>query len=492
MALAMTIILCIVCVSIVYYCKQKYKYWQERAVPYVKPTLFFGSLLEFIFDSDNLRNYLKNANKIFHGPYYGFFVFTKPFLVVKDLEIIRSIMITDFATFPNKLFFGDEKCDPIFGKSVFTKRDDEWRSLRLKLSGIFTNAKLKNMVNLIQRSGENLKRYLEAISDKDVEVTNVISKYSLNLISSCIFGIDNDCFEKNVSDFQYYSERILYKHTIGVIKNISYIFVHSFVRIFKFGFINPIGVKYFQKLFLDVLKNRERESKRNDFVDILLSLKNGEEENEQCALSYEKMVAQAITFFTAAHEATTTVITFTLHELTLNTAIQDRARQEIDNVLKRNGEVINYNSLDDMKYLEMVIRETLRKYPIISFLHRESCAPYTVPQTGLKLDRGTTIIIPTQSIHHNPQYYPNPSNYDPERFNDENIQKNALNAFLPFGIGPRHCLGERFAYISMKTAMVYILRYFEVVNIQKNKPMNIEASYIYRAKEGVHLNFRKL
>lgn len=493
MIVALIVILSVICTSLVCYCKIKYKYWQERNVPFVEPTLPFGSLLAFIFDNDNLRNYLKNTLKMFHGPYYGFFVFTKPFLVIRDLEIIRNIMITNFSNFPNKLFLGDEKCDPIFGRSIFTKRDDEWRSLRHKLSGIFTNSKLKNMVNLIERSGENLERYLETISDKDVEVTNVISKYSLSVISSCTFGIDIAYFDREVSNFQYYSERTMSKGVIGVIKNISYVFVHPLVKIFKYSFLDPSGVKYLAKLLLDVLKNREVGSKRNDFIDVLLRLKNNDEENEQRSLSNDIMVAQAIPFFTAGHETTTAAITFTLHELSLNTTIQNRARQEIDVVLKRHNGKINYNSLHEMKYLEMVIRETLRKYPIVSFLHRETRAPYVIPQTGLKLDCGTAIIVPIQSVHYNPKYYPNPNNYDPERFNDENIQKGILDTFLPFGIGPRHCLGEKFVYISMKAGLLYILKSFQVENNSKTRKLiNIKTSHISSAKGGVHLSFKKL
>ncbi|KAK5646914.1 hypothetical protein RI129_005378 [Pyrocoelia pectoralis] len=493
MIVALIVILSVICTSLVCYCKIKHKYWQERDVPFVQPTLLFGSLLTFIFDNDNLRTYLKNTFKIFHGPYYGFFVFTKPFLVIQDLEIIRNITITNFSNFPNKLFLGDEKCDQIFGRSIFTKRDDEWRSLRLKLSGIFTNSKLKNMVNFIQRSGENLERYLETILDKDVEVTNVVSKYSLSLISSSIFGIDIDYFDTEVSNFQYYSQRTVSKGVIGVIKNISYVFVHPLVKTFKYSFLDPTGVKYLAKVFLDVLKNREVGNKRNDFIDVLLSLKNSKEENKQRALSYDMMVAQAILFFTAGHETTTATITFTLHELSLNPTIQNRARQEINVVLKRHNGNINYNSLHDMKYLDMIIRETLRKYPIISFLHRETRAPYVIPQTGLKLDCGTAIIVPIQSVHYNPKYYPNPNNYDPERFNDENIKKGILDTFLPFGIGPRHCLGEKFAYISMKAGLLYILRRFQVEsNSKTRKLINIKTSYISSAKGGVHLSFKKL
>lgn len=204
------------------------------------------------------------------------------------------------------------------------------------------------------------------------------------------------------------------------------------------------------------------------------------------------MLAQAIPFFAAGHETTTVILSFTLHELSLNTTIQDRLRQEIRSVVNKHGK-ISYQALEDMKYLKMVISETLRKYPIISFIQRESLNHYTIPETGLQLERGTGIIIPIRCFHHNPMYFPDPEVYDPERFSDDNKHQQDSNLILAFGIGPRNCLGKRFAWATMKMAMVHILRNFKVERSpQTVEALSIISPHVSRSSSGVNLTFKRL
>ncbi|XP_031345554.1 cytochrome P450 6k1-like [Photinus pyralis] len=494
MILLAVIVIALACIyAAVRYFNNTYKYWQLRNVPYEEPTMFFGSFLNLFFEKDNLRRFLDRTSKKFDSPYYGFFIFNKPFLVVKDLEIVKRIMIRDFASFPNKLFLDDKECDPVFNNSLFGTRDQEWRSLRHRLSPVFTSGKLKGMLSLIAECGERLESHLDKISNESVEVTDVLSRYSTEVISSCAFGVKCDCFQKEVSEFQRYGEDIFPKGAIGLIKNISYIFVHSIARFFKLSFLNQNGVKYFRKVFKKVLSQRMTQStRRNDFVDLLLDLKSQEENDESFGLDDERMLAQAIPFFAAGHETTTAIVSFVLHELSLNSAIQDRLRQEIQSVVNNHGE-ISYQALEDMKYLKMVILETLRKYPIISFIQRQSLHQYTIPETGLQLERGTGIIVPIRGFHHNPMYFPDPEVYDPERFSDDNKQQRDSNLILAFGIGPRNCLGKRFAWITMKMAMVYILRNFKVEkNSQTAEVLSIISPHVSRSPSGVNLTFKRL
>ncbi|KAK5646915.1 hypothetical protein RI129_005379 [Pyrocoelia pectoralis] len=341
--------------ALIQYFKKKYKYWESRNVPYEKPTMFFGSFLRFCFEKDNLRKYLDRTGIKFDSPYYGFFVFSRPILVINDIDIVKRIMIKDFASFPNKLFFSDKNCDPVFNNSLFNTRGEEWKSIRYKLSPVFTSGKLKVMFSLIRECSESLISYLEKMLDKDVEVTDVLSKFSTDVIASCAFGVKCNCFKMEMSDFQYYGENIFSKGTIGIIKNLSYIFVHSIVKIFKYSYLNPNAVRYFRKVFQEVVKERTTHNlKRNDFVDILLDLKRNETKFEKFVFDDERMLAQAIPFFAAGQETTTALVSFTLHELSLNNAIQKRLRQEIVDTVNKYGD-ISYEALKDMKYLKMVV-----------------------------------------------------------------------------------------------------------------------------------------
>lgn len=88
------------------------------------------------------------------------------------------------------------------------------------------------------------------------------------------------------------------------------------------------------------------------------------------------------------------------------------------------------------------LAETLRKYPVLPFLDRVAVDDYKLPNSDLVIEKGTPVYIPVFGIHYDSEYYPEPEKYDPERFSEENRQKLPTFAHLPFGEGPRNCIGK--------------------------------------------------
>ena len=95
-----------------------------------------------------------------------------------------------------------------------------------------------------------------------------------------------------------------------------------------------------------------------------------------------------------------------------------------------------------LQYLDMVSSEGLRKYPLLHFLDREAAEDYTFPDTNVTIEKGTPIIIPMSGLHMDPKYFPNPDIFDPERFSVENKKNIPACAYIPFGEGPRNCIGK--------------------------------------------------
>lgn len=95
----------------------------------------------------------------------------------------------------------------------------------------------------------------------------------------------------------------------------------------------------------------------------------------------------------------------------------------------------------------IIFAETLRKYPVVPFLNRELINDYTFENSKIIIPKGLKIWIPVYGIHHDPDIYPNPEKFDPERFSEDKIKKRHPMHYLPFGHGPRNCIGT---YVNVK------------------------------------------
>ncbi|KAF2880403.1 hypothetical protein ILUMI_25770 [Ignelater luminosus] len=181
-----------------------------------------------------------------------------------------------------------------------------------------------------------------------------------------------------------------------------------------------------------------------------------------------------------------------MHELCVNPDIQSRLRKEILDTIKTHGD-LTYEAVQDMKYLNMVVSETLRKYPLTPLIQRECESDYTIPETGIVIEKGVGILISQHGLHWDPKYFPNPEKFDPERFSDENRQKIPSYVYLPFGDGPRNCIGERFGLLSTKLGIIHIIQNFKVErNSLTQEPLQFGRSPLLRAKNGIRLTFQHL
>jgi cytochrome P450 len=132
------------------------------------------------------------------------------------------------------------------------------------------------------------------------------------------------------------------------------------------------------------------------------------------------------------------------------------------------GGLVDYDSISEMKYMEAVINEALRMYPPAQ--HVERLVTQSINYGDLALKKGQVVMVPVYALHHDPDYYPEPERFRPERFYDEAEKKSRDNlAFMPFGAGPRVCLGNRFAMIEIKILLATVLAKFRFERCSKTE-----------------------
>lgn len=241
---------------------------------------------------------------------------------------------------------------------------------------------------------------------------------------------------------------------------------------------------FFLNAVKETIEYREKNDvKRRDFMDLLIQLKNKgyiedvdhkydkNAEGTSSTLTYrlkqkffftfdffffisaggdkftfEQAAAQAFVFFAAGFETSSSAMTFALYELAKNPEVQKKLQAEIDDVVRKNGYDVPYEAIHNMEYLEAVINESLRMYPPVGSLFRECTKDYKIPELGIKIEKGTAVNIPILGIQNDPDYFPNPEVFRPERFIGEEKAKRDNFLHLPFGEGPRICIGKFLNY----------------------------------------------
>ncbi|XP_047000865.1 cytochrome P450 6k1-like [Schistocerca americana] len=339
---------------------------------------------------------------------------------------------------------------------------------------------------------------------ESVEVRELIARFTTAVISSVAFGQECNCQRNSDHEFRQWGRTIFeptWQAAISFVLNFVSPTLMEYLRI-KGGGSNVS--KYFQQMVADTVAYREKNNlRRKDFMDLLIQLKNkgyvdpdkGEtvENGQQKGvgttdkLSMEHMAAQAFVFFAAGFE-TSTATSFTLHELALNPDIQSKLHDEIDAVLEENGGEISYDAIGKMTYLDKVVSESLRKHPPAAVLNRECKQDYKIPDSDVVLEKGTPVVLSVLGLHHDPTHFPDPDRFDPERFSEEAKAKRHPYVYLPFGEGPRICIGMRMGLLQTKVGLTNILSKYSVRTTQKTVA-NHPRSPVLMAKSGIHLQF---
>ncbi|VVC41020.1 Cytochrome P450, E-class, group I,Cytochrome P450,Cytochrome P450, conserved site [Cinara cedri] len=491
----------IMCMIAYYFCTWTFTKWEKLNVPYVRPIPLFGNFLNVALGFEHPVDFYKRIyNELAGHQYGGLFQMRTPYLMIRDPKLINTILIKDFSYFPNRGIYSDFSFNPL-SNNLFFMENPQWKVIRNKLSPAFTLGKLKLMYDQIKECGDemmkNISKNLTENSNSEIEVKDVIGNYSIDVISTCAFGLKlNTINEENIV-FRRYGKSLLKPSLRHLLKELSLMVTPALLKVIKLKDFPADALDFFDSVFRETITYREKNNiVRNDFVQVLMQARRDLVFNENL-LPIEKftetqIVANAFVMFLAGFETVSTTLSFCLYELALKKGIQEKLRDEIISQKFKNNGVIDNDFLVDLNYLDMVLAETLRKYPPTFALFRKASRDYHVGNDSLTIEKGQQIIIPTLSLHYDANYFPNPEVFDPERFSCEQKTKRQRGTYFPFGDGPRICIGKSFAELEMKLALVEILTKFEVEPCRKTEiPLKFsKKTFIMMPENGIWLRFK--
>uniref|UniRef100_A0A8D2JRQ1 Cytochrome P450 3A n=1 Tax=Sciurus vulgaris TaxID=55149 RepID=A0A8D2JRQ1_SCIVU len=440
--------------------------FKKLGIPGPRPLPFLGTVLNYRrgfmeFDGECHKKY---------GKMWGLYDGRQPVLTIMDTNMIKTVFVKEcYSFFTNRRSFG-----PVgFMKSAISlSEDEEWKRIRSLLSPTFTSGKLKEMFPIVSQYGDMLVKNMRQLSEKSkpINLKDIFGAYSMDVITATSFGVNIDSLNnpqdpfvekvKKLLKFDFFDPLLF---SVALFPFLTPIFEALSISVF------PKDVTNFLKKAVSRMKEsrlQEKQKHRVDFLQLMINSQNSKDVNSHKALTDLELVAQSVIFIFAGYETTSSALSFLMYELATNPDVQTKLQQEIDKALP-NKAPATYDTLVQMEYVDMVVNEMLRLYPIAGRLER--VCKKDVEINGVFIPKGTVVMVPSFILQRDPQYWPEPEAFRPERFSKKNKDNIDPYVYMPFGSGPRNCIGMRFALMNMKLALVKVMQNFSFQPCQETQ-----------------------
>uniref|UniRef100_A0A182VPJ5 Uncharacterized protein n=1 Tax=Anopheles merus TaxID=30066 RepID=A0A182VPJ5_ANOME len=258
--------------------RSKHNYWRSRGFPCKpSPSLLYGQMQgngttrHAAYVTQEIYRYAQDRGE----RYMGYSFFFMPIVLVCDIELVKTVLVKDFAVFHDRGMYSNPQADPLSG-NLFSLEGHEWRALRQKLTPTFTSGRMKQMFGTMLQVATELHRHLLGQVDRELEMKAVLARFTTDVIGTCAFGIEcNTLRNPEDSDFLKYGRRVFEHRMLAMVKM-------TFAMLFRAQAVK-LGVKvtdddveaFFMNLVHDTVEHRERNGvQRNDFLNLLLQIKN--------------------------------------------------------------------------------------------------------------------------------------------------------------------------------------------------------------------------
>lgn len=467
-----------------------YTILKRYGIPGPTPWPIIGNLHEQVYRGIHVTDeeWSKKYGKVF-----GYFSGYNPVIAVTDPDIIKAVLIKDFQNFTDRPHNGN--LPKLMLDGLFFMKGQTWKKTRNIITPTFSAGKLKNLVPIINKCAETCINKLEKEIGKDVTVRSWFVCFTMDAIASTAFGIEIDSQKQHDDPFVRNLEKI-FKITLW--KRIP-IFLSAMIPplgkwLYKIGittwptecvnFYNDIGQALIDERrknkmdrvdFIQMLMDADFDNTKEGYIKNETTMSNGASNGHHVhnleRLTDDEIKGQAFVFFLAGFETTASLLRYSAYILAFHPELDSQLYDEIQKYIGQDDP--DYDSVSDLKFMDQFIYEVLRFYPPVPRLTRKAHEEITVG--GITIPKGTSIQIPVWNVHHSEENYPEPEAFKPDRFAQGKKGATEKITFLPFGTGPRNCIGMRLALVEAKIALVYMLRKIRFVKCEKtqNPPLNL-------------------
>ena len=398
----------------------------------------------------------------------------KEAIVTIDPAVIQHVLKTNAENY-KKSDIQVKRMGHFLGKGLLTTHGEAWRTQRRLIQKGFDRKQLEALSSIMQDSlTDSLRQFDSQIHNGPVDIYPHLMKMTFAMVARSLFGA-------RLKD----EDIDLISHTISTVQEFI-------VRQTLQPYLNPWFAatgelrKHEQmratadNVLLEYIRMRRHEEPGNDLLQTLMDARYADGEGMPDSL----VLSESMQLLVAGHETSSNALSWLLYLLSTHPDVLDRVRHEFDEIL--NGEPLNFTAVPKFVFTTQVINEALRLYPPFWMIDREAVADDRVGDT--LIPAGSTVIVYVYGAHHAPRYWNDPETFDPERFTRENAAAQPPFTHLPFGGGPRGCIGGNYAMLQILMILSTLLRKYDL-ELPPGQKIEPRAMVILRPRHGIRMSF---
>ncbi|CAL1276481.1 unnamed protein product [Larinioides sclopetarius] len=467
-----------------------------------KPGFFdiLGDLKEFILYDNTPDKYFSKLNylevlkrrteKYRKQKLFCLWITYMPFVCLVKAEAVKELLIEKRMLEKSLLY---KWFKPILGYGLITSSVAKWKPRKKLLVPCFHLDVLRGFLPVFNEQSRELVEYFQKETTKDFSyIETPITLTTLDIICETMFGVKVGALGNDTSEYVQSVRRVLEIFMLRMSK--IWLWPDFIFKFTKLGREMNDGLRMLHNFTRNIIQEKKKrflrgekdqnDGKRKALLDMLL-----QRHIEADELDEEDIGEEVDTFALAGHETVSTTIIWALYLIGLNTEIQARIHEELDRVFGENSErPVSEEDLSQLQYLECVLKETNRLCPAVPLFGRN--IPETTEICGQTLPKETSCLVLTYFLHRDEEVFPDPERFDPDRFSPENCPKIPEFAYVPFGAGPRNCIGQRFALMEMKTLVSSILRNFTIESLDPRDKIHSFISITLRPSAPIRIKIR--
>ncbi|KAJ8672746.1 hypothetical protein QAD02_004006 [Eretmocerus hayati] len=455
------------------------------------PTIpVIGNALQFACNPDETLDRIKEIVNSYESP-MRFWLGPKLFIVLTEPRDFEIILGCQKASYKDPVY---RFMEPFVGKGLVSGSGPVHRNNRKVIMPMLNN---KALLEYIEHFNFHSKVCCEVLEERlnkgDFDIQPYLIHCTFDMIFDTILGLPGNSQKHGYKELVYWTETMYELIHLRMMK----IWLHpdNIFRWTDLGRKMKEGQRVIHSFIESAVTRKKKEyyalergAISTDRPRLMLLEQLIDQNMKMNLMNDEELRDQIYTLFTAAQDTTAVISSFALLHLAMDQKIQNRVREEIREVV--GSEKVMNEHLPDLKFTEMVIKETLRLYPIAPLMVRQVTGD--IDLETCTLPKGCSVVMVPFMTHRNKKYWDDPEKFIPERFLPENSDERHPYAYIPFSGGLRGCIGQKYAMMCLKIILVHILRNFRLHSERTTKDIRLKTDISIRSKDGYKVSISRI